>query len=169
MSANCTTRRTFLKQASLGTAGLALVGGSLPLHAGDSAGVVSIVVEPDDAVAQAAPSRWAISQLKEALTAKGVHVRVISRITDAAAAEFVILVASGESSIARQIIKNEDVAMPSAAEAFFLALAIVADRRVTLACANDPPGLVLCRARTCRPRYIWRTGNVGVECEFRVG
>jgi hypothetical protein len=142
MIANCTTRRTFLKQASLGTAGLALVGGSFPLRAGDSSGAVSIVIDPDDAVALAVPTQWAISELKEALTAKRVNMRLISRITDAATSEFVIVVASGENSISRQIIKSNDVAMPSAAETFVLAPGAVAGRKVVLACANDPLGLV---------------------------
>ena len=70
MNANCTNRRTFLKQASLGTAGLAFAAGSFPLHAGDSANSVSIVVEPGDTVAMAVPTQWAVSQLKEALTVK---------------------------------------------------------------------------------------------------
>ena len=142
MDANCTTRRTFLKQASLGTAGFALAGGSLPLYAGDSASSISIVVEPDDTVAVAVPTQWAISQLAEALRARGVNVRAISRITDAAVREFVIVVASSKNLVAQQIIKSNGIMMPSAAEALVLAPGIVADRKVVLACANDPLGLV---------------------------
>jgi hypothetical protein len=139
---HATTRRTFLKQASLGAASLALAGNSWRLLAADFAAGVCIVTFTDDAIASAVPPQWAIAELKQALAAKGVKVRVIASLAEAAAGELAIVVASSKNSVAQQIIKNAGVVMPAGAESLLLTTGIAAKRKVLLACANDAPGLV---------------------------
>ena len=136
-----TTRRTFLKQTSLGAAGLAAAGSSLRLFAADAGGV-SIATFSDDVIASAVPPQWAISQLKQALATKGVDARVISNISQAAAGELVIVVASSKAPVAQEIIKSAGITMPSSAEALLLTSGTVAGRKVLLACGNDARGLV---------------------------
>src|SRR4051812_15197634 len=74
-------RRTFLKQtgAVAGLAGTGLLSGSLARVgaglAADAQGV-ALLHDPDDAVAAAGPAKWALSQLRESLTTRGVAARV---------------------------------------------------------------------------------------------
>jgi hypothetical protein len=81
-------RRDFLRWT--GAAGGALVGG--PLAGGT--GTVALVVDPPDAVASAAPARWAARELEQALAEAGLTVRRRERPEQARAGEFSI-VASG--------------------------------------------------------------------------
>ena len=135
-------RRTFLKQASLGAASLALAGNSWRLFAADFAAGVCIVTFPDDAVASSVPPQWAIAELKQALKAKRIKARLVANPTLAAPDELVIVVASGKNSIAQQILKSAGVTLPAGAEALVLTGGSVAGRKVFLAAANDARGLV---------------------------
>ena len=136
------SRRTFLKQTSLGAAGIALAASSFQLFAADLAGGVAIVTFPDDAIAAAVPPQWAISQLQQALVAKRVKTRAISNPSQAAAGELVVVIASSQNNLAQQILKNAGVKMPAGAESLVLATGSAADRKVLVACANDASGLV---------------------------
>jgi len=137
-----TTRRTFLKQTSLGAAGLALSGNALRLFAAEMADGVAIITFPDDAIASSVPPQWAIGELKQALTAKGIKARLIASPEQAGAGELVIVVASAKNSVAKQILKSVGVTLPTCAEALVLVGGSVGDRKAFLAGANDALGLV---------------------------
>jgi hypothetical protein len=143
MNEYLTSRRRFLKQTSLGlgVAGLAMTRPSLRAFAADAGGV-SIVTLNNDAVATAAPPQWAITQLKQAIEAQRISVRIASTVSQAPAGDHVILVASTRTPVAQRIISSAGITMPSAAEALLLAQGTTSGRSVLLACGNDARGLV---------------------------
>jgi hypothetical protein len=134
-------RREFLKHAALAAAVL----GVSDRAATAAAPGVSIVLDPTDAVASAAPSAWAAARLESALTARGVAVRRRERL-DQSAGDFAILVAGSESPAAREILAREHLQIPDSPEALCLARASAArapaqTKPVLLACGNDARGL----------------------------
>src|SRR4051794_32972100 len=78
-------RRTFLQRAGAAAGGL-LAGGA----AGGAKGV-ALVSDPDDAVAGAAPARWALGRLRDALTARGVSVNLRQQLSDIAPGELCVV------------------------------------------------------------------------------
>ena len=143
MNAYLTSRRRFLKQTSLGlgVAGLAVTNGSLGVLAADEGGV-SIVALSNDAIASAAPPQWAIAQLKQAIEAQRISVRIVAAVSQAPVGDQVIVVASTRTPVAQDVISSTGIAMPSAAEALLLARGTTSGRSVLLACGNDARGLV---------------------------
>ena len=134
-------RREFLKHAALAAAVL----GVSDRAATAAAPGVSIVLDPTDAVASAAPSAWAAARLESALTARGVAVRRRERL-DQSAGDFAILVAGSESPAAREILAREHLQIPDSPEALCLARASAArasaqTKPLLLACGNDARGL----------------------------
>ncbi|MGH8694610.1 MAG: twin-arginine translocation signal domain-containing protein [Burkholderiales bacterium] len=71
-------RREFLKRTGLSAA------------AATTLRAVSIVLDPDNPVARAAPVKWAAGELQSALAAQGVAVRLHDRIEQSAAGDFCI-------------------------------------------------------------------------------
>ena len=67
--------------------------------AADSAGGVSIVVEPGDSVAESSPAQWAISELSEALTSRTIVVHRCQRLAQAAAGDLCIVAAGPDSPL----------------------------------------------------------------------
>ena len=86
-------RRSFLKEAGLaaGLSGVQRLSG-----AGQG---VSIVVDPQDRIASAAPVSWANRTLQNALTAQGLTAKIYSRIEEAIAAEKSIQAGSRKNKI----------------------------------------------------------------------
>jgi hypothetical protein len=129
-------RRTFLK------------------HSGAAAGVtvakgltgatrrVSIIVDPRDPIASAAPPAWAVGELRAALSAQGASAQVYPRIDAAPVSDRYIVVAGGSSSSARQLLKAANVSMPSSAEALCLVRGNLSGKSVLLAGGSDVRGLV---------------------------
>src|SRR6185295_5333508 len=103
---------------------------------------VSIVAEPEDAIASSAPARWAIKTLQESLEARGFTVTKRQRIAEAGAGEICILAGGAASSAAQGILKSAGVAVAAVPEALALAQGRVAGRQVLLAAGQDPRGLV---------------------------
>ena len=131
-------RRDFLKSAGVAAAMVIARTGS----AADSAGGVSIVVEPGDSVAESAPAQWAISELSEALAAQSIAVRKYQHLAQTAAGDFCIVAAGAESDIAHQLLKEAGKSIPKVTEALGLVPVNTSGKTVLLACGHDERGLV---------------------------
>lgn len=103
---------------------------------------VSIVRPPADALAAQGPVRWAVSQLREILTAGRVSVHLRDRMEEAGPDELCLLVAGRESAEARQVLDAAGVSIPEGPESLGLTPGKVGERPVLLACGSDVRGLV---------------------------
>src|SRR5436309_16078790 len=81
------TRRDMLKVTGLAGAGLLTNAGL----AADDGPRVALVADPADPVAAAAPALYAIGQLREALSARGVAARSCRQMSEVAAGETCIV------------------------------------------------------------------------------
>jgi len=131
-------RRQFLKTAGMAAA-LGVTGGETSVaHAPG----VSIILDPGDAVAAAAPPQWAVKELETSLIAQGAVVRRCERVAQAAAGD-ICLVAGGVTAPAiQQILKTAGVSVPAAPEALGLIPGNAGGRPVLAACGQDARGLV---------------------------
>jgi hypothetical protein len=127
-------RREFLRQAGLGA-------GVAARRLGAQARGVSIVSDPGDPIAAAAPPQWAARQVQEALSSRGIAVRVQQRLEQAAPGDLCILAAGAGAPPAREILKGAGVSVPSSPESLALAPGKAAGRSVLLACGSDARGL----------------------------
>ena len=110
-------RRNFLKSG--GTAAL-LVGMAPESFAAGQTAAVSLVVDPADAVATAKPSAWAVDQLAQALTTRGIAVTRVASL-DAASKSGVCILASGaHSPSAISVLKDAKIAVKQAPESLAL-------------------------------------------------
>jgi hypothetical protein len=131
-------RRNFLLKAGL--AGGALAHG--PLAWGQTPKDISLVLDPADPVAAAAPVQWAARELQQALTDAGATVHLRERAAQLAPGEFCILAAGATARVAARALKAAGISAPDAPES----LALVATRTTAgpalLACGADARGLV---------------------------
>jgi len=126
-------RRRFLQAA----------GSAASLGAGRAAaGGVSLVTDPADAVAAAAPARWAAKQLEDALAARQVAVRRCESVSQAAAGDLCIVAAGAGSALAREVLGAAGVTVAAAPEALGIVAGKAAGKPVLLACGHDARGLV---------------------------
>lgn len=116
-----------------------LLAGEAPRAAGRA---VSIVLDPDDGTASAAPAKWAVAELQQALARRSITARILPHMDGTAAGDLCIVVAGSAASSAQDVIKAIDVAPPSAAESLVLAEGKLRSRPVLLACGADVSGLV---------------------------
>src|SRR5215471_11370837 len=86
------TRREAMKVAGLAGAGLLTTDGLIV--GADGGQRVAIVCDPADPVASAAPARWAVGQLRDALSARGVAVRLCSQAGEVAAGDTCVVAGS---------------------------------------------------------------------------
>ena len=128
------TRRNFL--AGVGSAA------ALSRSAKGATRDVSLVINPDDPIAGAAPSRWAMAQLQQSLAARGVAARLPDRIAQAPAGDLCVLAAGAASPVAEAILKNAGVSVAAVPEALGLLAGKTAGRSVLLAAGHDSRGLV---------------------------
>src|ERR1017187_348466 len=124
-------RRDFLLKAGL--AGGAFASGPLASGQIRKGGVISLVVDPSDAIASAVPVQWAAGELQQALADAGMTVHRRERIPDAGTGEFCII-ATGRLAPA--------VGMAAGAEILALLPTSVAGGAATLAGGSDARGLV---------------------------
>ncbi|MPZ20892.1 MAG: hypothetical protein GEV06_23755 [Luteitalea sp.] len=103
---------------------------------------LALVSDPEDDVAAAAASRWALGELHEALVERGVTVRLHERIEQVASEERCILVAGASSPRAREVLDNGRAAALSTAESVALVAGTAMGRDVVLASAHDARGQV---------------------------
>jgi hypothetical protein len=133
-------RRRFL-QTSGSTVALSLAGYS-PRAAAEGVNGISLVIDPADPIANAAPSLWAADELEQSLKSHGVPVLRCQRITEANAADLCIVAAGASSSNAVRILKQSGLTIASTAEALGLVPGSIGRRRLLLACGSDVRGLV---------------------------
>jgi len=133
-------RRTFLRQA--GFAGGALVRAPLSSGQTQTAGVVSLIIDPADPVASAAPVGWAAGELEQALTSAGWTVRHRSQVPQAAGGEVVIIAAGGIARVAAVALKSRGIVAPQSPESLILMNAGTPRGQTILACGSDSRGLV---------------------------
>lgn len=129
-------RRDFLKNAAV-AAGMTAIRG-----VARAAQDVSIVVDPGDRVASAAPVAWAVRELQSALGARGVAAQIVSRIDAAPQGARYVVVAASSTPAAQQILSGAGLAVPSVAEALCLVAGTVSGRPALLAGGSDVRGLV---------------------------
>ena len=96
----------------------------------------------DDPVAAAAPSRWAMAQLRQSLAARGMAVRLLDRLAHAPAGGLCVVAAGAASPLAGAILKNAGATIPAVPEALGLLTGKTAGRSVLLAAGHDSQGLV---------------------------
>ncbi len=153
-------RREFLKQAGLATAGTLLAGVGAGADAGAAAGVgggaaggasaatagtraVAIQLDPDDPVAASGPARWAVEQLRSALSARNVPSKVYGRLGECPASDFAIIAGGSRSASAvSKASASASTTFEHQSEALKIAHATVADRAVLVAAGADARGLV---------------------------
>jgi hypothetical protein len=145
-------RRDFLKDtgrvgagavASLMT-GAALAEGR-PVTEGRAAGPgkgVAIVRDPKDPVASERPVQWAVGQVREALEARAVPVRLCEQVKEARAGELCLLAAGGRAAVDREALEGTRLSVPDSPEALVLAHGRVGGQPVLLAGGSDARGLV---------------------------
>ncbi|MEP6716747.1 MAG: hypothetical protein ABJC09_14340 [Terriglobia bacterium] len=122
-------RRGFLQTAGTLTALGGRAAAALPS--------VSLLVEPGDAIANAAPAKWAAAELARALTAAGSPVRMCAKLSEVQPGSQCIVVAGARSTLARDLLRRAGVSVPQQAES----LAIVPGS-TALAAGYDTRGLV---------------------------
>jgi hypothetical protein len=129
-------RRDFLR-----TAGVA-VGVTAVRRLAGATRDVSIVIDPADPVASAAPAVWAVGELRSALDARGVAVRMRPRIDAAPASDRLVIVSGAAGASARQILTGAKVTLPRSPESLGLVPGRIGGRSALLASGSDARGLV---------------------------
>jgi hypothetical protein len=132
-------RRTFLQRA--GAAGLVAALDNAGGAAGGGGEGVALLHDPGDTVATAAPAKWALGQLREALTARGVTARLCRRLEDVAPGEVCVVAGGAAARLPRDILAPTGLASPSGPEALAIAPGRVNGRPVVLASGSDARGL----------------------------
>src|ERR1017187_8866229 len=105
---NSIHRREFLRRTGL--AGGALACGSLA-HA-QAPNEVSLILNPADDVASAAPALWAARELQQALADSGTAVTRRERAEDAPPTEFCVMVCGTRAPFAAMAMKTANVIGP---------------------------------------------------------
>lgn len=134
------SRRGFLQLSALSICGLGLDGS--PSARATAGANVALVVSPDDRLAAAPQVQWAIRELRQALTQRGVTVRTVESIEKAPAADLRIIVAGAGARIAAAVLQKANVAVPRRPESLALVPSACEARTVLLACGYDARGLM---------------------------
>ncbi len=134
-------RRQFIRQTGLaaGMLGLGWANG-WKLGAADSSHPIQIVVDPTDPTSADPCVQWAIGQLREALSNRGLSSDMTTNFEDGSS--LCVLVTSGKTSRWPELAKSASVQMPSAAESLALAATQMRGRPVVLVAGSDVRGLV---------------------------
>jgi hypothetical protein len=147
MTDQAINRRTFLKQSGVaaGCAGAGLLsGGPGTCSARDEArGAkgVALLSDPEDAVANSAPAQWAAGQLRDALAARGVTVRLCKQMSEVAPEEVCVLAGGSAARRSREVLEKAGATAPTRPEALALVPGHTGGRDVLLACGSDARGL----------------------------
>lgn len=125
-------RRQFIQTAGSLTA-LTAIQAALPPE-------ISLIVDPKDPIATAAPVQWALKELEDSLKARNIIVHHYDRLQAAPADAHCIVAASPATSA--PILKSANAAAPQKPESLTIAATRYANRNVLLATAPDQRGLV---------------------------
>jgi hypothetical protein len=135
---NSIHRREFLRRTGL--AGGALAYGTTA--EAQAPNEVSLILNPTDDVASAAPALWAVRELQQALLDSGTAATRRERPEDALPNEFCVVVCSARAPVAATAMKAASVIAPDDPESLVLLSAKIAGRQALLVCASDARGLV---------------------------
>src|SRR5215831_15176406 len=102
---------------------------------------VTLVVDPSDPIASAAPAARAIGELEGALCDAGVDVRRATRVGDAPTGDRVIVVTRHTAAGAMSAMRGAGVALGDGPERLALVGGRVEGRDAVVACATDALGL----------------------------
>lgn len=131
------SRRLFLKMAGLTTLGAGFDG----VEAFQAQGI-SLVADPADAVANAAPVQWAVTELEQALRNQRIVVQQCAKLNQATAGNLCIVLAGSGSSLAQPLLKAGGVTVPAVPEALGLVRGQASGKQVLLTCGQDERGLM---------------------------
>src|SRR5262245_65304578 len=79
---------------------------------------------------------WAVSELHDALTGRSIPVRLCERVAEAEAGELCIVVAPGQSTLAKQVLRESGAVLPAGAESGGIVSGTVENRLLILACGG---------------------------------
>jgi hypothetical protein len=130
-------RRDFLRSTAVAAAGVAVGLSAGSTFADDATRGVSVIVDPNDAIASLAAARWAADELVRALTEQKVAARIFANVAEAPANHLRIM-ASGIASPSAAAALN---AAGARVEAVPEALALCQSKDGLWACGNDARGL----------------------------
>lgn len=132
-------RRKFLKTTSLATLGSILATSCLSSFNGKKENI-SLVMLPDDSIANSVPSNWAVGELKAALEKQGASVNIINKLEDADG--FYVLVSGMNTATAKNIFSQQKISAPTEAESLCMVQTQMNNRNVLLVAGTDALGLV---------------------------
>lgn len=111
-----------------------------PSEGSSRGGVVAVVRDPSDEIAQATSVGWAISQLGTALAGRGSTLVLRDRLDQVPSGEPSVLVVGGGH--ARDVLDRHGLTLSTAPESLVLATVPIQDRTVTTVAGGDVRGLV---------------------------
>ncbi len=131
-------RRDFLRA---GLAGGAVLGGLPALSRGERAASVALIVDPEDPVASSAAGRWAIGELRSALSGAGVAMLDRHDLRDVPSDAACIVAGGARSPMVQSALAGSGLTPPDVPESLVLAAAKLSRRPATVACGPDARGL----------------------------
>ena len=136
MSSSKIGRREFLEAAAI-TAAMATGLGAAPGKE------VTIMADPADPIASAAPVQWAISRLETALSAKGGSLHRIMNLADAGSSpQISVILAGAGSNLGQTAQRSARATVPAQAEALGILPATIGNRQFVAALGHDVRGAV---------------------------
>ena len=136
------TRRQFIKKTGMATAAVAASGLlPFPLHARENNPAISIVLDESDQVTQQTSAQWAVQQLQETLTGRGVTVQVREHLEQVPPSQDCIFLAGHTSNLAQQVLGAAAVSLPNDPESLAMARGKRGNRTVLVATGSDARGL----------------------------
>ena len=105
-------------------------------------GEVSLIVDQNDAIANAQPAQWALGQLEEALEAQGVRATIYAQLEDAPDNHPCVVVSGSTNKLALALLDKQSLTVPKTPEALGLVEGVLGGRQLLLACGYDARGLV---------------------------
>ena len=160
-------RRDFLRA---GLAGGAVLGGLPVLARQAGAGSIGLIVDPEDQIASSAAGRWAIGELRRALSGAGLTILDRQDPRELPSDALCIVAGGARGRLLQRALAGNGVTPPDAPEGLALAAASVSGRPVAVACGYDARGLVYALSELAdrvrhasRPEAALRIGTPVVE------
>jgi hypothetical protein len=131
------TRRHFVRVTGITAIGVSAIG-----FPGYSTNDVSIILNPEDKVATDRISMWAVKELENALTEKGVTVTRLNEISKAKSGSLCIVIAGSGTQIAKDYCKTARVTIPQKPESLGIIPVTSSGKEILLATGFDSRGLM---------------------------
>ena len=103
---------------------------------------MSIVAVEHDPIASSGPAKWAIGELRQALSERNVPVRSSGTVNEVQAGDLCIVVAGGRDVTARKVLSDAKTSLPDAPEALSITAGTISGRPVLLAAGSDVRGTI---------------------------